>query len=580
MLNVQTELLENHTARLTVEVDAERLDEALHRAARKLSKKGRIPGFRPGKAPFNVVMNMYGHEYVLAEALDDLGNAVYREALDAAEIEPYAPGKLEDIEEEGHKLVFVVPMRPTVDLGNYRDIRVDYEVGEVTDDLVNRAMEELRQGQALLEPADRPAKLTDQVTLSYIFVTALPGEVEDEAGGAEGEADEDTAAGEAETGTGEESAESRLDLPEGEEGDDEDNEEQEEVILHEHNFDRVLVDDENDLFPGFSAQLIGMSAGDEKQFTLAIPDDYDDEELAGRTLHCELRVDKVQARTVPEWSDALAKRISEDKFESILELRVDVRKNLQRNMEDLTDRQLAVEALDKLVEGATISYPEEFLQDYITDLLADLEQNVLRQQGLTLKDYMRITGTTEDNLRQNYRESGIKRAERALALGELVRREELDASEEEIDAEIDRIVASIGGEQSSRFRQFLSTQRSRSNIGADLVTGRAMQRLTSIAKGENPPIGVARAEETAEAVAAGEPAPAGEAASEAAPAAEVTAPAETAETGAAGEPAPAGEAASEAAPAAEVTSPVETTELAASAAAEPVEDAGDTNTTD
>jgi trigger factor len=253
---------------------------------------------------------------------------------------------------------------------------------------------------------------------------------------------------------------------------------------------------------------------------------------------------------VPDWSDALAKRISQDKVESILELRVDTRKNLQQTAENLADRQLAVEALDELVEGATISYPEEFLQDYITDLLTDLEQNVLRQQGLTLKDYLRITGQTEENLRQNYRASGIKRAERSLALGELVRREQLDASDEDIDSEIDRIVASIGGEQSSRFRQFLSTQQSRSNIGADLVTSRAMERLAAIAKGENPPIGAAQADETAATEAAEEPAPAAEA------------------TGEADLPAEAAESLEPIEPAAEI------------AAVDPVEDTGETEETD
>jgi trigger factor len=548
MANVQTEHLENHTARLTVEVDAERLDKALHQAARKLSKKGRIPGFRPGKAPFNVVMNMYGHEYVLAEALDDLGNEIYREALDAAEIQPYAPGSLDQVEDEGHKLVFVVPKRPTVDLGDYREIRVDYEVPEVTDEMVNRAMENLRQSQALLEPADRPAKLTDQVTLSHISVVALPDSVEDEDESAEGESDEEgTAQGKVDTASDADSASGEADIEDDQEADAPDDEDMEQVVLHEHNFDRVLVDDEDDLFPGFSVQLVGLSTGDEKQFDLKIPDDYDDEELAGRSLRCDLHVDKVQARTVPDWSDMLAKRISQDKLETILELRVETRKNLQQSAENLADRQLAVEALDTLVEGASISYPEEFLQDYITDLLVDLEQNVLRQQGLTLKDYLRITAQTEENLRENYRDSGIKRAKRSLALSELVRQEQLDASDEDIDSEIDRIVASIGGEQSSRFRQFLSTQQSRTNIGADLVTSRAMERLAAIAKGENPPIGAAQAKETAAPEAVEEPAPTAEATGEADRPAEAAEPVE-----------PAGEV----------------------AAVDPVEDTGETEQTD
>jgi len=229
---------------------------------------------------------------------------------------------------------------------------------------------------------------------------------------------------------------------------------------------------------------------------------------------------------VPEWSDELAKRISQGQFETILELRMDVRQKLQQSAKDLADRRLALKALDRLVERATINYPEEFIQDYITDLLAEIGQNLARQQGLTLKDYLRITGQTEDDLRQRYRETAARRAERALVMAELVHREQIDASDEDIDAEIDRLVASLGGEQSAQFRKLLSTQQSRSNIGADLIASRAIQRLVAIAKGENPPVGIAQAEPV-ETQAGGEPAQADEVADEVTPVTDSPASAET-----------------------------------------------------
>lgn len=516
MSNVQTEHLENHNARLTVEVEPDRLDQAMRKAARKISQKGRIPGFRPGKAPYNIVVNLYGREYVLSEALDVLGEEIYREALTAAEIEPYAMGKLEDVQEEGRKLVFVVPKRPTVDLGTYREVRVEPEVTEVTDEMLNEAMENMRQNEALLEPAERPAKMGDQITFEHIYVGVVlteedledeeeDEETEDEDAEGEDEHDEEDESEESEESGEEETAEAEGEAEDDDDDDDDDEDDaEEETILHEHDFDRVLRDDKDDFFPGFSQEIIGLSANDHKEFSLDIPDDADvNERIAGRTLHIDLHVGQVQARTVPEWSDDLAKRISEDKIETILELRVDTRKRLEEAAAKTANQNVAMKALDKIVEGATVHYPEELVQDYVSDLLADLEQNVLRQQGFTLKDYLRLVGQTEEQLRERYRESAIKRAQRSLVMSEVVKAEQIDIQAGEIDVEIDRIASQLGGEQSSQFRKFLSTPQSRMNIGSELVTSRVLDRLAAIAKGENPAIGLAPA---AEAVEAGQPA--------------------------------------------------------------------------
>ena len=471
MLNVQTEHLENHTARLTVEIDPERLDKALHDAARRIAKKGRIPGFRPGKAPMSVVINLYGREDVLGEALDKLGNELYREALDSAAIDPYAPGNLEDVEEDGHKLIFIVPKRPTVDLTDYRAIRLPYEVEAVTDKMVDEAMENLLQGQAILEPVERPLQLGDQVTFEHFEVVKLGSESDD------GEDTTDT--GESDESDGEPAGD-ETPLPD---------EDKEEVLFHRHDYDLVLQEDaERDLFPGFSDNLVGLSVGDEKTFTLDIPDDYGNEIVAGRTLRCEAVVKQVQARTVPEWTDALAARISEGEQETILELRIDVRKRLEERATQVAESDLANTALEKLVEGAVIQYPDEVVQDYLTDILADLDRN-MRQQGLTLQDYMKITGRTEDDLREEYRERAVWRVERSLALGELVRQEGLDVSNDDIIAEIDRMVEALGGDQAGQFRQFLMMDQSRQDVSSRLVTDRAMARLVAIARGEEPPTG-------------------------------------------------------------------------------------------
>lgn len=468
MLNIHTEYLENHTARLIVEVDEERLQRAMARAARDISRKGRIPGFRPGKAPLNVVMNLYGREYVLSEALDSLGNEIYREALEQAEIEPYAPGSLENVDNDGRTLTFVVPLRPTVDLGDYRSIREPYEVQDVTEQMVEDALENLREEQADLEPVDRPAEMGDRITFDHIEIVALDDETDDDRAG-EDDAAED----------------------EGEQDEHHEHDEHDEagrVILHQHGWDRVLRDDNRDLFPGFSAQFVGVSAGEEKTFTLDVPEDFDAEDIRGRTVRVEARVGQIRARTLPEWSDELASKISNGEHETIDALRAYVRQQLEESARRLADQKALEGALEKLVAGATLRYPDELVEDYLSDLVAEFDYS-LRQQGLTLQDFMKITGQTEEQIRQQYRPRAIQRAERALALGELVRAEELDVSEEDIEAEVDEMSTALGGDQAGQFRQFLMSDRSRANIANRLATDRATGRLLAIAKGENPPKG-------------------------------------------------------------------------------------------
>ena len=506
MVKVHTEHLDDHTARLTVEVEPERIEKAMRQAARELAKKTRIPGFRPGKAPFNVVVRMLGRDYVLSEALDRIMDELYKEALDAAEIDPYAPGELEELSEDGQRIVFRVAKQPDVKLGDYRSIRASHEPDEVTDEMVEEMLEELQARHAQLEDVDRPAEFGDQLSLSHLEIVTVPEAAEDKTDDAE--EDEPAEDVEAEDAT--------------DDGHDEADEEEEgRVLLHEHNIGYVLHEDPSkDFVTGLSQHLVGAKAGDALEFELALPDDYEPEELAGSRVKVTANVSKVQARQLPELDDEFAKLASEDKFETLEELRQDLRRYLEENAQKQADEETFRDALDKLVEGATVHYPPQMVEEIIDDYLRSLESDLEQQYGLNLERYLTITGTDKDALRDQYREAAIRRVKRSLALGAFAEKEQLQVSDAAIEKRIDEIVKGLSSgaqdeTQLNALRGLVDTPQLRNNIKTTLLEEQITDHLVAIARGEEPPVGGAQPEAEAEdADEAEEPAPEEEPAAE------------------------------------------------------------------
>jgi trigger factor len=508
-LSTQIEHLENHTARLTVDVAPERVDKAMHDAARRIAREVNIPGFRKGKAPYNIVLQRVGQKAVLGEAIELLGNEVFREALDEAKIEPYAPGNLENVETEPTmKLVFVVPKQPEVDLGQYREIRQPFEAPEVEDTAVTRAMKSLQERRAVIEPATRPAQMSDRVK---VYVHGERIHPADELGHEE-EPDEEKTGDEAATPEGQE-AHAEHEADKGQESHEE-QEGHEAADAHEghkdtfidQELDVVLAedDDEESVIPGFSSNLVGLSAAEKKSFTLSFPEDYKDQGLARHTFNFDVEMKEVQSRTLPAQNDEFAKLVTDNEVDNLLELRIRVRKDLQDAAKREAESKYAEEVLDKVVEQAQVKYPEEMVDEYIDDILQSLDRN-LRERGLSLEHYKRLENKDDATLRADYREMAIQRLKRALILGEIVRREQLDVNDSDVETQIDKMSQQFG-EQAAIFRQMLARAENRRGIAVDLVTSRAFQRLIEIARGENPPIGASPAKEEPEAEAK-QPAP-------------------------------------------------------------------------
>ncbi len=291
-LNIERQDLAERQVQLTVEVPGERMQGAMRSAARRLSNKTRIPGFRPGKAPYEMVVRKVGEEAVFDDAVDQLGQDIYREALEQSEIDPYAPGSLEElVTRDPLVLRYVVPLEPEVELGDYVNLRLPFEPDAVADEALEAFLEDLRQRQALMEPVSRPAAMGDVVDLK-LSATVQATEADPES-----------------------------------------------TLLDEQQVPLLLEDDTDWPFKGVAAQLQGLSAEEERTLEHTFPEDYPNESLRSRHAVFHLRCTQVRSRTVPQWSDDFARSLGD--FSDLLDLRVKARQSLQEQASQAAEREYA-----------------------------------------------------------------------------------------------------------------------------------------------------------------------------------------------------------------------------------------------
>jgi trigger factor len=508
-LNIQTERLEDQTARVTVEIDSQRLDNAKQKAAQQISRKVNIPGFRKGKVPYRVLVNYVGEPAITEEAVELLGQEVYREMLPQTGLDPYGPGTLTDIKAEDATptFIYIIPLQPSVDLAGYRSVQVPYEAPETTDENVDRALKNMQEEEAVVEASTKPAAAGDRITVdlhSYII-----GEHEEVAEGAEEAADD----AEAEV-VAEEAAETEAhDHSHDEHDHDHDHEHDHDhddhghgriqgedgtPYIHEHDM-QLMLDEDDEPTPGFSEAMLGTTPGDTRTFVLTFPDDAEKfQDMAGKTVKYYVDTKKVEALTLPELTDEFAARVTKDEEKplTLLELRMRVRENLTSRMDENYRNEYVRKALDQIVEGATIKFPEAMVADQVDTFLKDLDQR-LRQQGLTLQDYMKITQKTNEDLYNDYRENAEQTVRRSLALREIAEVEKLVVTEAQIDAQIEKILEQFGEDQRDTIRQMFTQQANmRDSVRSDLLRDAVLDRILVIAKGEAPAISEAAAETT------------------------------------------------------------------------------------
>ncbi len=423
-MKVQSEKTGQGEYTLTIEVEPDRVQKALKKAARELSKRARIPGFRPGKAPYPVVERFLGKDYVYNEAVNLMGESVYKDALDEVKLEPYAQAQIDIAQMEPLVLKAVVPVTPIVEMGDYRSIRVVepevvFDVSEV-----DKTLQQLREKHGIWKPVERPAQIGDQVTID------LKGQVDGR------------------------------------------------TVLNQTSR-RTEVQEE--MFPrGLAERLVGAVAGQQIDYEVAYPDDDPNPQFAGKTVSFHLEVLQVSEKELPALDDELAKTVGE--YDTLDALRREVEERLTSKQKMERQEKLETEILEKLAAMSSLEYPAVALEREI-DFHMQEYRRMVEQQGFAWETYLKSTGKTDAQMREEVRSDAERTLRESLLLQKVAEQEGIEVKPEHVDAEIDRL-SNTYKEQAVIIKAMLSRADSKASIKRRLLLSQAMDRLVAIATGK------------------------------------------------------------------------------------------------
>ncbi len=391
-MKVTAEHGENQQVTLTIEVEAAELGKAVERAAKQLAGHVNIPGFRRGKAPRKIVERHVGRDALMQEAFDLIAPKAFGEALDDQKIEPVTRPDIDIITlEEGKNLVFkaAVTPRPEVRLGEYKGISVPKEEAKVTDEEVEQRLKTFQDRQSTMVDVPEGAAVEngDFTTLDFKgLVDGKPFE------GGEGK-------------------------------------------------DYPLQIGSGSFIPGFEDQLVGARVGEERDVSVTFPEDYHTAALAGKPAVFKCTVRSIKRKELPELDDALAKKVS--KFETLDELRADVRKNMEEAAERKAENDQKTAAIDKATENVTVDIPPVMVENRVSSMIQEMAMR-LEQQGMKFERYLQYANTDIQKLREQYREAAEKNVRTDLMLEEVAKAENIKVEAADLDAEVAGMAAAYG----------------------------------------------------------------------------------------------------------------------------------------
>lgn len=421
-MKVTTERRPNCETVITVEVDDDQLQGAMQRAAKKIARVRPIPGFRPGRAPYEHVERMVGKAMLRDQAIDELAQNLYKQVLQEQQIEPYDVGQVSVAQEEPLILRFTVPTRPVVKLGDYRSIQFRPPPVQVTDAEVEAVIQTLREQQATWVPVTRAVQLNDLVTLNV-------------SGGLEGQ------------------------LP-----------------LERQGL-QTRVDARAGAFPWLE-QLVGAALNETRTITYTYPEDSVN---AGQVATYTVTVTDIKEQQLPALDDDFAKSVSS--ADTLAQLHAQIRKDLYEQKQLQADLELENQVLDALVAQAEIDIPHSMIEDQIAFDIERMQREAQRK-GFTWQRYLELANKDENTLRAELRPRAEKRVKELLALLELAKAEQIQVTPKDVQAEIEARVARESDARAAQLRRQLETPDSRKDIEFRLKVRWTLGWLVAMAKGE------------------------------------------------------------------------------------------------
>jgi trigger factor len=444
-LKISQKPLDDHQIQFSVEVEPQTLESARQKAARKIAQRVKIPGFRPGKAPFNVIEKQVGAQAIKDEALDIVLDDMYPRVIEETGIKPYGPGTLEKVHEDKEPQVFEfrVPLSPEVKLGNYKDIRLPFKDKSVTEKDVENVLDNLREQNAVLQPVQRAAQEGD---IAYILLSA------------ERQTPKDGKT----------------------------------ALLTERRYPVVIekadVDTKNEWpFPGFSRLLIGLKVGEEKSFPHTFAKDSEYEELRGEAATFKLKVEEIKDRQLPELSDELAQSLGN--YKTVADLRTEVKKQLTDNYKQQAEDEYENQIVEKIIEGSQIKYPPQMLHHEIHHYIEDMGPD-LAARGLDLDTYLKSRQITHDQLEEEVSPRVEERLKKSLVIMEVSREEKVEVPEPEVQGLVEEKIKRLQQVVSADdMRKLLAKENLQGLVSRTLteeVIRRTLERLRAIAQGKEP----------------------------------------------------------------------------------------------
>lgn len=413
---------------LTVEVDEQKLGEALNQAFKKVVKNVNLPGFRKGKVPRPIFEKRFGVEALYQDAVEILVPEAYQSAVEETGIEPVDQPEI-DIEqlEKGKPFIFkaTVTVKPEVKLGDYKGLEVPEKDFSVTAEDVEAELKRMQERQGQLKPVEEgEVAEKDRVTLD--FEGFVDGEAF-EGGKAEGYT--------LEVGSGQ-------------------------------------------FIPGFEEQLIGLKPGEEKDVKVTFPEDYHAEELAGKEAVFQVKLHEIKRLELPELDDEFAQDVSE--LDTLDELKKDIENKLREQKAEEEENYKRNSLVEKASEQAEIDLPDVMVEHEVDHMLQHFEQQ-LRMQGINLDQYAQFTGQEKSELREQFKEDAEKKVRANLVLEAIAAQEKVEVSDEETEAEVKKLAEQMGRDI-EEIRKLLEAQGGFAQIRNEVKIRKTIDLLVSNSK--------------------------------------------------------------------------------------------------